>query len=126
MVRRFLIKVPVAFATVLLFPVAGQSADFPVFDDPLLAKGQQVWEGTCLSCHGYGIAGAPDPREKSEWEHRLAKTKAVLYSHALEGFFGPSDTMMPARGGNDALSDEEVKAAVDYMVAVAEQAASAE
>ena len=43
----------------------------------------------------------------------------MLYEHALNGFFEPVDTEMPARGGNAALSDDEVRAAVDYMVALA-------
>ena len=55
----------------------------------------------------------------AEWAPRVAKGKAVLYDHAINGFFGPDDTMMPERGGNPALSDAEVKAAVDYMVALA-------
>ena len=42
-----------------------------------------------------------------------------VYDHAINGFFGPDDTMMPERGGNSALTDAEVKAAVDYMVALA-------
>ncbi len=39
----------------------------------------------------------------------------MLYTHALDGFTGPAG-MMPPRGGNTALTDDEVKAAVDYMV----------
>ncbi|HHC74814.1 MAG TPA: hypothetical protein ENK78_07045, partial [Thiothrix sp.] len=50
---------------------------------------------------------------------RVEKEKTTLYDHAINGFFGKDDTMMPARGGNDQLSDDEVKAAVDYMVALA-------
>ena len=49
----------------------------------------------------------------------MAGIASVLYSHAIEGFFGPDDTMMPARGGNPDLTDEEVKLAVDYMLALA-------
>lgn len=41
----------------------------------------------------------------------------MLHAHALEGFFGTAGTMMPPRGGNAALTDAQVVAAVDYMVA---------
>ena len=84
---------------------------------PGLSQGRSIWIANCEGCHGYGIAGAPIPMEPSEWAPRLEKGKATLYEHAINGFFGPDDTMMPERGGNPDLSDAEVKAAVDYMVA---------
>ena len=39
----------------------------------------------------------------------------MLYQHSIEGFTGEKG-MMPAKGGNPSLSDDEMKAAVDYMV----------
>ncbi len=84
-----------------------------------LAQGRTIWLGTCEGCHGYGTAGAPIPMEKDDWKDRLKKPQSLLYQHAIEGFYGPDDTMMPARGGNTKLSDADVKAAVDYMTALA-------
>lgn len=55
----------------------------------------------------------------SHWEHRVVKPRQELYDHAINGFFGPDDTHMPARGGNEALTNNEVELAVDYMVALA-------
>ena len=75
--------------------------------------------GTCESCHGYGIADAPVPMNPDEWDFRLSKGKEVLYEHAINGFIGPDYSMMPARGGNENLNDEEVKLAVDYMLFLA-------
>ena len=98
---------------------AGESA-FVMFADPELEQGREIWMENCHGCHAFGTAGAPVPMEPRAWENRLTKGKAVLYEHALNGFFGPDDTMMPARGGNPKLSDEEVRAAVDYMTALAE------
>ncbi len=95
------------------------AAEYPEFPGERLALGRSVWLGTCEGCHGYGIAGAPLATDAAQWEPRVAKGRDTLYGHALEGFFGPGDTMMPARGGNDALSDEQVTAAVDYMVRLA-------
>jgi cytochrome c5 len=54
-----------------------------------------------------------------EWGSRLNQGKQVLYEHAINGFIGPDYSMMPARGGNDELTDEEVRLAVDYMVFLA-------
>lgn len=84
-----------------------------------LAQGRTVWLGTCEGCHGYGIAGAPIPMKPAHWAPRLQKGKTVLYDHAINGFYGPDDTVMPERGGNAALTDDEVKSAVDYMTALA-------
>lgn len=84
-----------------------------------LSQGRAVWLDNCEGCHGYGIAGAPIPMQPSDWAPRLEQDRAVLYEHAINGFFGPDDTMMPERGGNPDLTDEEVKAAVDYMAALA-------
>lgn len=97
---------------------AGEEA-FVVFDKPGLKQGRNVWLENCHGCHAFGIAGAPIPMQPDEWKQRLKKGKPVLYEHALNGFFGPDDTMMPARGGNSKLSDDEVRAAVDYMAALA-------
>lgn len=95
------------------------AADYHAFDDPHLVAGKAIWLANCEGCHGYGVAGAPIPTRPDEWRARVQQPQALLYQHALEGFFGPGDTMMPARGGNDQLTDDEVRAAVDYMTALA-------
>lgn len=90
------------------------------FDGQRLAEGRVVWLANCEGCHGYGIAGAPIPMEPDAWRDRLRQDRDTLYRHAIEGFFGPNDTMMPPRGGNDSLSDNQVRFAVDYMATLAE------
>ena len=76
--------------------------------------GEEVYNGACVACHGAGIAGAPKTGDKALWGPRIAQGVNVLYEHALKGFKG-----MPAKGGQVALSDDEVKAGVDYQVAKA-------
>jgi cytochrome c5 len=78
--------------------------------------GQQVYQASCVACHGAGIAGAPKLGDKGQWATRIAKGADTLYTSAVNGVQG-SGGAMPAKGGNPALSDAEVKAAVDYMVA---------
>lgn len=82
------------------------------------AAGAKVFKSTCFMCHQTGAAGAPIFGNKGDWAPRIAKGKDTLYKHALEGFTGDKGTM-PAKGGNAALKDEEIKAAVDYMVSKA-------
>jgi len=78
------------------------------------ADGEAVFNKTCKMCHGAGIAGAPKAGDAEAWNPRIAKGNETLYDHAINGFHDKS--IMPAKGGNKTLSDEEVKAAVDYMV----------
>ncbi len=104
-------------AALAAFPALG--TEFPQFTGERLALGRSIWTENCAACHAYGVAGAPLATDAGVWEPRVAQGRDVLYQHALEGFYGPGDTMMPARGGNDALSDTEVTAAVDYMVKLA-------
>ena len=50
--------------------------------------------------------------DKAAWEPRIAQGKDAMYASALNG-----KGAMPAKGGRADLSDDAVKAAVDYMVA---------
>jgi cytochrome c5 len=77
--------------------------------------GQQVYQASCVACHDAGIAGAPKLGDKGQWAKRIAKGPDALYASAVNGVQG-SAGVMPAKGGNPALSDAEVRAAVDYMV----------
>lgn len=81
---------------------------------PELLAGKKVFDKVCGLCHGAGSGGAPRPADKANWAPRIAKGVDTLYKNALEGYEGASG-YMPARGGI-ALSDEEVKAGVDYML----------
>ena len=77
---------------------------------------EKIYNGGCVACHGAGVAGAPRVGDKDAWAERIDKGVTTLYANAINGLQGSSG-VMPAKGGNPALSDDEVKAAVDYMVA---------
>ena len=76
------------------------------------AAGKEVYEATCAACHTAGIAGAPKLGDKALWAPRIATGAKVLHASAIKG-----KGVMPAKGGNAALSDADVIAAVDYMIA---------
>ena len=76
-------------------------------------SGQEVYDAACLACHTTGAAGAPKLGDAAGWADRIAKGKDALYDAGINGLAG---TGMIAKGGCVKCSDDEVKAAVDYMV----------
>ncbi|MEX1201384.1 MAG: c-type cytochrome [Methylophaga sp.] len=77
--------------------------------------GNQVFTAVCATCHVSGLLQAPRLGNKGDWAPRLEKGMETLYDHAINGFKN-----MPARGGRQDLSDDEVKQAVDYMISQSE------
>jgi len=73
--------------------------------------GKATFDKVCTACHTAGVAGAPKFGDKAAWAPRIAQGKDTLYNAALHG-----KGAMPPKGGNAALPDADVKAAVDYMV----------
>lgn len=77
--------------------------------------GKKAYNTICFVCHAQGVAGAPKLGDKAAWAPRIAKGMDTLANNAINGFQG-STGVMPPKGGLPSLSDEEVKAAVAYMV----------
>jgi len=90
------------------------SAIAPPVAAPVTLSGEQAY-ASCAACHASGIAGAPMVGDAAAWSSRISQGIDSLYEHAINGFQGNAG-MMPAKGGNMALSDDSVKAAVDYML----------
>lgn len=82
--------------------------------------GKDLYGKTCAVCHAAGIAGAPRLGNAADWQPRLTGGTARLYANALKG----TPKGMPAKGGNLAASDADVRAAVDYMLASVKSAAA--
>lgn len=78
------------------------------------ASGKATYDTACAVCHAAGVAGAPKVGDKAAWSARLKQGKDTLYASALKG-----KGAMPPKGGNTALSDDAVKAAVDHMLGTA-------
>ena len=79
----------------------------------ILAKGKEIFDGTCKVCHAQGINGAPILGNQKMWAKRITQGEDVLVEHAINGF---AKGMMPPRGGNPELSDQDIRAAVKYML----------
>ena len=78
-------------------------------------SGPQVYNEACIACHGAGVGGAPMLSDASNWAPRIAQGMDTLRTHAIEGYTGNAG-YMPPKGGRLDLSDEEIYAAIDYMI----------
>lgn len=76
--------------------------------------GEAVYKKACMSCHMTGAAGAPKVGDASAWKPRIDKGAPALLQSAITGVPG---TAMMARGTCGACTDDDLKAAVDYMIA---------
>jgi cytochrome c5 len=73
--------------------------------------GKKVYETACMVCHAAGVAGAPKLGDKAAWAPHLVHGMDAVLQSALKG-----KGAMPPKGGNPSLSDDEVRAAVEFMV----------
>ena len=78
-------------------------------------SGKEVYTTACYICHDPGLTGAPKPGDAENWNPRIEKGVNTLYTNAIGGYQGETG-IMPPKGGNLLLSDDEVKAAVDYLI----------
>jgi cytochrome c5 len=75
------------------------------------ADGKAVYESACKVCHDQGVAGAPKMGDKVAWAPRIKTGEASLIQSVTKG-----KGTMPAKAGNAALSDGDLKASVQYMI----------
>ena len=78
----------------------------------MAADGKTVYEASCVACHAAAVAGAPKFGDKAAWAPRVATGKAALLASVKAG-----KGAMPPKAGNAALTDADIGAAIDYMLA---------
>lgn len=76
--------------------------------------GEEIYNSTCVACHATGAAGAPKLDDKQAWTTRAEQGLTVLVEHAVNG-----KGVMPPKGGNAALTPEDIERAVQYMLSQA-------
>jgi cytochrome c5 len=73
--------------------------------------GEQIYRQTCAACHDSGAGGAPRIGDRKAWAPRIREGKRMMVRMSIKGIRG-----MPPRGGNPALSDEDMERAVVYLL----------
>lgn len=73
--------------------------------------GPTVYNSVCSACHNTGAAGAPKIDDKAAWAPRVATGNDALLASVLNG-----KNAMPPKGGASALSEDEIKGALDYIL----------
>ncbi|MEI7787776.1 MAG: c-type cytochrome [Chlorobiaceae bacterium] len=116
-----------SFLIIILFSIAACSPEkLPLSDEVLesqaealaeqkIEEGKKIYESNCAGCHDSGVAGAPKPGDKEAWLERLAPGLVVVKKRSIEGYEGKTG-VMPPKGGNSTLTDDEVKNAVDFIM----------
>lgn len=99
------LKAAVVCISLGLFASGGAVAD----------QGGSTFRMVCSSCHGSGIFDAPTLKDKADWKHRLAKGVDGLYAPLTNG-----KCNVFVKDLRKDLTDESIRAAIDYMVAEVE------
>jgi len=112
MINYSLHKIGISTALVVMILVIS-----PAYANDDVKKGREVYGGTCIACHGENgkgeIPGVPDFTSS---KGPLSKEDAILMDHMINGFQGPaSDMEMPALGGNEDLTEQDIKNVLAYL-----------
>ena len=86
-------------------------ADKPADQQTATVDGQKIYQASCQACHVAGVAGAPKLSDKEAWAPRIAKGNDALFASVKNGL-----NVMPPKGACMSCSDEELRAAMEYMV----------
>ncbi|MGD8644299.1 MAG: c-type cytochrome [Chromatiales bacterium] len=89
----------------------GQVVAGPKVRGPIVQTAEQIYTNVCADCHDGGALGSPAFGVQADWGARIAQGMETLVEHAINGI-----GKMPARGGDDSLSDEDIQKTVQYMV----------
>ena len=113
---------PIGTVTIEGQEAIAESAPAPVEEAPAVAAapapapaavdGQAIYQQACLACHMTGAAGAPKLGDKAAWDPRIATGKAALMTNVING-----KGAMPPKGGQMQLTEADISAAIDYIVA---------
>ena len=87
------------------------AADMPADTQTASVDGQKIYQASCKVCHVAGVAGAPKQGDKEAWAPRIAKGNDALLSSVKNGL-----NAMPPMGACMSCSDEELSAAIAYLV----------
>ena len=90
---------------------AAAVAAAPVLEAQPVMDGEQVYGGLCKTCHDAGVAGAPLTGSDQMAARLEEKGLEMLVSNAINGL-----NAMPPRGGNPNLTNEQIQAAVEFML----------
>jgi cytochrome c5 len=101
-------KFPITLRAVLTFGIA--AAALPTW----AADGKAVYDKTCALCHAAGVANAPKFGDKAAWAPRAATGTDALLASVKTG-----KGAMPPKAGNADLKDDDIKAAIDFMLTAA-------
>jgi cytochrome c5 len=74
-------------------------------------KGKEIYDTKCTTCHAAGVAGAPKFGDKAAWAPRAALGMDALLKTAITG-----KGAMPPKGTCMDCSDDDLKAAIEYML----------
>ena len=104
------ISIGLSLAIVFLLPFSANAEDDVI-------NGGVVYEGTCIACHGESGKGEiPGVADFTSKKGPLTKTDDELFDHILNGFQSDnSDMEMPALGGNEELSEQDITDVIVYL-----------
>lgn len=106
--------------TLILIPINPILVSYAVNDENNQVQNTQstqssentTYQTVCATCHDNGIKNAPKINDHINWQLRSHKGLGVLYLHVINGY-----NRMPPLGGCVTCTNEDIKAAVDYMLA---------
>lgn len=90
---------------------AAAVAALPTPAEDVVVDGESVYAGLCKTCHEAGVAGAPIAHSDQMAARLDEKGVDALVANAINGL-----NAMPPRGGNPTLTDEQIRAAVEFML----------
>lgn len=74
-------------------------------------SGADIYNTACVACHGSGVLGAPKLHDAADWQPRMEKGYDTVWQNAINGI-----NAMPAMGTCGSCSNDDIKAAIDYMI----------
>lgn len=73
--------------------------------------GEKLYKSVCFACHATGVANAPKFGDKAAWEPYIKTGMDAMVKVAMQG-----KPPMPPKGGAANASEDDIRAAVQYMV----------